>query len=283
MKAKDVLGLAKDRGAVMVDLKFMDFVGLWQHFTIPLAELKEEIFEEGLGFDGSSIRGWAEIHASDMLVMPDPTTAVMDPFMKDPTLSLICNISDPITKEAYGRDPRNIAIKAERYLKSTGIADTAYFGPEAEFFVFDEVRFDSKPNASFYEIGSSEAAWSTGKEEGNRGLQGPLQGGILPGRPDRQPAGHPHRDVPGARGRGHRGGAAAPRGGHRGSGGDRLPLQHPREVRGQPQLVQVHREERGLAPRQDGDVHAQAGVRGQRVRHAHPPVAVEERQAALRR
>src|SRR5678816_1530491 len=125
MKAKDVLGLAKDRGAVMVDLKFMDFVGLWQHFTIPLPELKEEIFEEGLGFDGSSIRGWAEIHASDMLVMPDATTAVMDPFMKDPTLSLICNITDPITKEPYGRDPRNIAIKAERYLRSTGIADTA--------------------------------------------------------------------------------------------------------------------------------------------------------------
>ncbi len=180
MKAKDVLGLAKDRSAVMVDLKFMDFVGLWQHFTIPLAELKEEIFEEGLGFDGSSIRGWAEIHASDMLVMPDATTAVMDPFTKDPTLSLICNIVDPITKEAYGRDPRNIAIKAEKYLKSTGIADTAYFGPEAEFFVFDEVRFDSKPNASFYEIDSSEAAWSTGKGEGNRGYKIRYKEGYFP-------------------------------------------------------------------------------------------------------
>ena len=180
MKAKDVLGLAKDRSAVMVDLKFMDFVGLWQHFTIPLAELKEEIFEEGLGFDGSSIRGWAEIHASDMLVMPDATTAVMDPFTKDPTLSLICTIVDPITKEAYGRDPRNIAIKAEKYLKSTGIADTAYFGPEAEFFVFDEVRFDSKPNASFYEIDSSEAAWSTGKGEGNRGYKIRYKEGYFP-------------------------------------------------------------------------------------------------------
>ncbi|MGZ5958895.1 MAG: type I glutamate--ammonia ligase, partial [Myxococcaceae bacterium] len=180
MKPKDVLGLAKDRGAVMVDLKFMDFVGLWQHFTIPLGELKEEIFEEGLGFDGSSIRGWAEIHASDMLVMPDASTAVMDPFMKDPTLSLVCNIADPITKEAYGRDPRNIAIKAERYLKSTGLADTAYFGPEAEFFIFDEVRFDSKPNASFYEIGSSEAAWGTGKEENNRGYKVRYKEGYFP-------------------------------------------------------------------------------------------------------
>src|SRR5215813_702337 len=180
MKAKDVLGLAKDRGAVMVDLKFMDFVGLWQHFTIPLPELKEEIFDEGLGFDGSSIRGWAEIHASDMLVFPDPSSAVMDPFTKDPTLSLICNIVDPITKEAYGRDPRNIAIKAEKYLRSTGIADTAYFGPEAEFFIFDEVRFDSRPNASFYEIGSSEAAWSTGKEEGNRGYKVRYKEGYFP-------------------------------------------------------------------------------------------------------
>src|SRR5215467_3551273 len=127
--AKEVLAYAKDSNAVMVDLKFMDFVGLWQHFTIPLNELSESIFEEGLGFDGSSIRGWAEIHNSDMLVTPDPTSAVMDPFMKEPTLSLICNIYDPITKEAYARDPRNIAKKAEKYLKSTGIADTAYFGP----------------------------------------------------------------------------------------------------------------------------------------------------------
>src|SRR6185295_5716569 len=114
------------------------------------------------------------------LVMPDTTTAVMDPFMKDPTLSLICNISDPITKEPYGRDPRNIALKAERYLRSTGFADTAYCGPEAEFFVFDEVRFDSKPNASFYEIGSSEAAWSTGKEEGNRGYKVRYKEGYFP-------------------------------------------------------------------------------------------------------
>ena len=110
--AKDVLGYAKDRGAVMVDLKFMDFLGMWQHFTVPVAELTEGVFEEGLGFDGSSIRGWAEIHNSDMLVMPDPTTAVMDPFMKDPTLSVICSISDPITKESYGRDPRSVAQKA---------------------------------------------------------------------------------------------------------------------------------------------------------------------------
>src|SRR5436305_4081488 len=121
-KGNDVLGFAADKKAVMVDLQFMDFIGLWQHFTIPIAELTEAVFDEGLGFDGSSIRGWAPIHASDMLVVPDPDTAVMDPFMKDPTLSIICNITDPITKEPYSRDPRFIAQKAERYLKQSGPA-----------------------------------------------------------------------------------------------------------------------------------------------------------------
>src|ERR1700674_3420536 len=129
---KDVLGFAQDKKTAMVDLKFMDFLGLWQHFTIPLAELTEAVFDEGLGFDGSSIRGWMPIDASDMLVVPDPATAVMDPFMKDATLSLICNIVDPITKEPYSRDPRFIAQKAEAYLKKTGVGDVAYFGPEAE-------------------------------------------------------------------------------------------------------------------------------------------------------
>ncbi len=161
-KGKDVIGLAKDKQAVMVDLKFMDFLGLWQHFTIPIAELTEAVFEEGLGFDGSSIRGWVPIHASDMLVMPDPDTALMDPFMKDPTLSLICNIVDPITKEPYGRDPRFIAQKAERYLRQSGIGDTAYYGPEAEFFIFDGVSYDSGPNHAHYAIESREGQWETG-------------------------------------------------------------------------------------------------------------------------
>jgi len=155
-KGKDVIGLAKDKQAVMVDLKFMDFLGLWQHFTIPIAELTEPVFEEGLGFDGSSIRGWMPIHASDMLVVPDSDTGVMDPFMKDPTLSLICNIVDPITKEPYSRDPRFVAQKAEKYLKSTGVGDVAYFGPEAEFFIFDGVSYDSGVNHGHYRIESRE-------------------------------------------------------------------------------------------------------------------------------
>ncbi len=163
MKAKDVIGFAQDKKATFVDLKFMDFVGMWQHFSIPLSELKEDVFEEGLGFDGSSIRGWQPIHASDMMVIPDATTAVMDPFMKEPTLSLICNIVDPITREAYSRDPRNIAQKAEKYLKQTGIGDVVYFGPEAEFFVFDSVAYDSGPNHSFYRLESDEGQWNSGR------------------------------------------------------------------------------------------------------------------------
>ena len=161
-KAKDVLAMVKDKHAIMVDLKFMDFVGLWQHFTVPIAELNEAVFEEGLGFDGSSIRGWAPIHASDMLVFPDPDSATLDPFMKDPTLSLICNIVDPITKEPYSRDPRFIAQKAERFLKSSGVGDTAYFGPEAEFFIFDGISYDSGPNQAHYRIESREGQWETG-------------------------------------------------------------------------------------------------------------------------
>ncbi|HYZ88050.1 MAG TPA: type I glutamate--ammonia ligase [Myxococcales bacterium] len=161
-KAKDVIGLAQDKKAVMVDLKFMDFMGLWQHFSVPISELTEAVFDEGLGFDGSSIRGWAPIHASDMLVVPDSDSAVMDPFMKDPTLSLICNIVDPITKEPYSRDPRFIAQKAEKHLKSTGIGDVAYFGPEAEFFIFDGVSYDTGPNFGFYRIESREGQWETG-------------------------------------------------------------------------------------------------------------------------
>src|SRR2546427_8093271 len=161
-KPKDVLGLAQDKKAVVVDLNFMDFRGLWQHFSVPISELTESVFEEGLGFDGSSIRGWMPIHASDMLVVPDADTAVMDPFMKDPTLSLICNIVDPITKEQDSRDPPFIAQKAEKYLKSTGIGDVAYFGPEAEFFIFDGVSYDSSVNHAHYKIESREGQWETG-------------------------------------------------------------------------------------------------------------------------
>jgi len=179
---KQVLAMAAEKKATMVDLKFMDFLGIWQHFTVPVSELNEEIFEEGLGFDGSSIRGWQAIHASDMLVVPEASTAVIDPFMAEPTLSLICDISDPITKEPYSRDPRNIAKKAEKYLRSTGIGDTAYYGPEPEFFIFDEIRYDSGVNHAFYKIDSVEGQWNTGREEpgGNLGYKPRYKEGYFP-------------------------------------------------------------------------------------------------------
>jgi glutamine synthetase len=179
---KQALDLAKQNKAQFVDLKFNDFLGIWQHFTIPIDELSEAVFEEGLGFDGSSIRGWQAIHASDMLVMPDSNTAVMDPFMAHPTLSLICNIVEPITKEPYSRDPRNIAVKAEKYLKGTGIGDTAFFGPEAEFFIFDEVRYETGVNHSFYKVDSVEGQWNTGRDEagGNLGYKPRYKEGYFP-------------------------------------------------------------------------------------------------------
>ena len=166
MTPKEVLNLAKESGAKVVDLRFMDFPGLWQHFTVPISELSESSFEDGFGFDGSSIRGWQPIHASDMLVVPDAATAKMDPFYEAPTLVLICNIVDPVTREAYTRDPRNIAKKADAYLKSSGIGDVAYFGPEAEFFIFDDIRFESNRFSAFYEIDSVEGNWNTGRDEG---------------------------------------------------------------------------------------------------------------------
>lgn len=166
MTPKDVLEMAKEKGARVVDLRFLDFPGVWQHFTVPLSELDESSFEDGYGFDGSSIRGWQEIHQSDMLVVPDPTTAKMDPFFEVPTLVLIGNIIDPITRESYTRDPRHIAQKAEAYLKSSGIGDVAYFGPEAEFFIFDDIRFASESHHAFYAIDSIEGIWNSGREEG---------------------------------------------------------------------------------------------------------------------
>jgi glutamine synthetase len=166
MTAKEVIKFAKDNKAACVDLKFLDFLGTWQHFTIPMSELSEGLFEEGSGFDGSSIRGWQPINASDMLIVPDPATAVMDPFMQHPTLSLIGNVVDPITKEEYSRDPRHIAKKAEQHLKASGIGDVAYFGPEPEFFILDDVRFDQTTNSGYYFINSVEGIWNTGRDEG---------------------------------------------------------------------------------------------------------------------
>jgi glutamine synthetase len=161
--AKEAIEWAGQTRAQLVDLKFCDLLGRWQHMTLPLAAFDESAFDEGLGFDGSSIRGWQGISESDMLLMPDPASAILDPFTEAPTLSLICEIADPVTGERYGRDPRGVAARAEAYLTETRIADTSYFGPECEFFVFDEVSYDLGPNHSHYAFDSAEGHWNSGK------------------------------------------------------------------------------------------------------------------------
>ncbi len=165
MKPKDAIEFGKKNGAVMMDFRFIDFPGKWQHTSFPFHRLEEEIFEEGFGFDGSSIRGFQPINQSDMLLIPDPASARMDPFTKHPTLVFVCNIVDSLTRQPYSRDPRHIAQKCENYLKQTGIGDTAYIGPEAEFFLFDDVRYEEGPSGSFFKIDSVEADWNTGKDE----------------------------------------------------------------------------------------------------------------------
>ena len=162
---ENVLSFIKSSKIQFIDFKFMDFPGQWQHFTVPVSEFSEKSFEDGFGFDGSSIRGWKAINESDMLIMPDPETMFLDPFITAPTLSLTCDVVEPATKEKYSRCPRSIAQKANAYLKSTGLADTAYFGPEAEFFILDDVRFDNGPNFSFYNVDSVEGKWNSGREE----------------------------------------------------------------------------------------------------------------------
>jgi glutamine synthetase len=170
MTPEEVIAFATEQGAKMVDFKFVDMPGTWQHFTVPLHELELDTFVEGKPFDGSSIRGFQSINESDMLVIPDPETAIMDPFTAVPTLSLVCNIAHPITMRPYTRDPRYIAQKAEEYLRSTGIADASYFGPEAEFFIFDSVRYSSSQNIQYAEVDSEEALWNSSRNGGSPNL-----------------------------------------------------------------------------------------------------------------
>ena len=160
-EAEEAVAWAFEQKAQLVDLKFCDLFGSWQHMTLPVSAFGTSAFTEGLGFDGSSIRGWQGIAESDLLLMPDPASAVLDPFTAAPTLSLVCEVADPATGEAYGRDPRRIARRSESYLAETGIADTAYFGPECEFFVFDEVSYELSPNRSHYAIDSAEGHWNS--------------------------------------------------------------------------------------------------------------------------
>lgn len=161
----EAIAMAKEENVQVIDLRFTDLFGTWQHFSLSMREFSEEVFESGIGFDGSSIRGFQEIHESDMVLIPDPQTAFIDPFFDVPTMVLICDVVDPVTRERYPRDPRYIAQKAERYLISTGIADTSYWGPEAEFFIFNDVRYDSASNYCYYFVDSLEGIWNSGREE----------------------------------------------------------------------------------------------------------------------
>jgi len=180
MTPREVLEFAKKNRVLVVDLKFVDLLGTWQHFSIPIEELNEGTFKDGSGLDGSSIRGWKAIHNSDMLAVPDPETACLDPFTAVPTLSVVCNVVDPITRENYDRDPRHIAQKAERYLKSTRIGDISYWGPEAEFFIFDQARYDQNSHSGYYFIDSEEGVWNAGKDGANLGSKVRHKEGYFP-------------------------------------------------------------------------------------------------------
>jgi glutamine synthetase len=181
MSLKNLQKYSKDGKLEFIDLKFTDIPGLWQHITIPIEELSEDLLIAGVGFDGSSIRGFQPINESDMLLKPDPQTAFLDPFMADPTLSMICNVKDPVTQKPYSRDPRNVAQKAERYLSVCGIADQVFFGPEPEFYVFDDIRFEQSYNKGSYHIDSVEGFWNTAREEGpNLGYKPRYKEGYFP-------------------------------------------------------------------------------------------------------
>jgi glutamine synthetase len=178
----EILQRINDENIQMIDLKFIDLPGIWQHLTVHKSQIDEDSFTDGVAFDGSSIRGWKAINESDMAMVPDPDTAWIDPFMAEPTLSMICTIKEPRTGELYSRCPRAIATKAIDYLKATGIGDTAFFGPEAEFFIFDDVRFDQNEHSSYYYVDSVEGRWNTGREEegGNKGYKPRYKEGYFP-------------------------------------------------------------------------------------------------------
>jgi glutamine synthetase len=178
---KDFFDFARKHKSEMVDLKFVDLLGTWQHCSFPLDTWDEGTFKDGVGFDGSSIRGWQGIHVSDMLAIPDPATVRLDPFFREPTISVIADVVDPISHEEYSRDPRHVAQKAVEFLQDSGVADTCYIGPEPEFFIFDEVRYEQNEHRGYYEIDSVEGAWNTARfEEPNLGYKPSFKGGYFP-------------------------------------------------------------------------------------------------------
>ena len=283
-EVQKVLDLVRDRKLQVVDVKFCDLPGTWQHFSIPASALDEDVFREGLGFDGSSIRGFQAINESDMLLLPDPASAFVDPVLEVPTLSLTCDIYDPVTLEPYSRDPRFIAFKAEEYLKTTGIATTSYWGPEAEFFIFNSVRFDQNAHEGYYHIDSEEGIWNSGRNgTPNLGHRPRHKEGYFPVPPiDRLQdvrskimlalieAGIPvevqHHEVATA-------------------GQAEIDIRFGSLVQTADRMMTYKYIVKNVCHRLGlhGDVHAEAAVRRQRVGHALPPVAVEREQPALLR
>ena len=276
MSVKDVLDLVKKNKVEIVDFKFVDVPGLWQHFSIPAAELTADLFEDGIGFDGSSIRGFQSINESDMLLIPDPETAMMDPFTEHPTLSLVCNVIDAVTRESYSRDPRYVAQKAEKYLKSSGIADISYWGPEIEFFIFDSIRFDQAQNHGYYYIDSEEGFWNSGNnDKPNLGYKIRYKEGYFPVPPMDQYQDLRSEMVKNLEKCGikievhhHEVGTA---------GQTEIDMRYGTLTKhGRPGLaVQVRGQEHRPAARQSGHRDAQAAISRQRLRHAHPPEPVE--------
>ena len=283
---QDVLRQIKDEGIELIDLKFTDLHGKWQHLTVCTDLLEEESFTEGLAFDGSSIRGWKGIQASDMAMVPDANTAWVDPFYRHKTLSMICSIQEPRTGQPYERCPRALAQRALNHLASTGLADMAFFGPEPEFFLFDDVRYNSaEGGSSFYSVDTIEAAWNTGRieEGGNLAYKIQEKEGYFPVAPNdtaqdirsemllhHGSAGHPHGEAP-------------PRGGHRGPTRARHEIRRADPGGRQRDDVQVRRAQRSQEIRQDRHVHAQAGLQRQRQRYARAPEPLEGRTAPVLR
>ena len=284
MKSDEFFALAKKHKADMVDLKFVDMLGSWQHCSFPIDLWDDGTFKEGLGFDGSSIRGWMGIHESDMLAVPDPDTACIDPFFARPTISVIANIVDPVTHKDFTRDPRHIARKAEAYLKESGVADTCYIGPEPEFFIFDEVRYEQNQHRGYYEIDSAEGAWNTARiEEPNLGYKPSFKGGYFPVSPT-----DTYHDLRGEMVDEMRKVGIVVEAHHHEvatAGQSEIDMQFQPLLKMADQFMwyKVHLQERGEAPRQDRDVHAQADFRRQRQRHALAHVTLERREAAVRR
>jgi hypothetical protein len=267
-----------------VDLRFTDIRGKEHHVGLPVSAFEEEHFEHGHPFDGSSLAGWKGIQASDMILMPDAATAYIDPFFDETTLVITCDVIEPSDGKGYDRDPRSIAKRAEAYLKSTGIGDTAFFGPEPEFFIFDSVEWSVDMSGVYSKIISEEAAWSTADkfEGGNTGHRPRVKGGYFPVPAGRQPQRRARRHGARARGLRRAGRGAPPRGGQRRPVRDRHQVQHADPARRLDAGAQVHRAQRRPPVRQDRHLHAQAHRRRQRLRHARAPVDLEGRQEPVR-